>query len=187
MRVLPLKEDSSACSSLIFQKNGTSSLYAYLSKYAIPLPVPPNITEIFGCILLWCKQSLMEQKLFQYKHMSEKNTQVHGYLLYPKCHQRQSHEEVVLSPMINTCEWVNNYTWILGCFNQRNNIFLLKLCGENMSGSADILLYFIQVYLPFCCCVFLSETIAPYKLGYPIIWWLKILNLSHKQVPLYIE
>ena len=48
-------------------------------------------------------------------------SQVHRYILYPKCHQGQSQEVVALGPLIITCEWGNNSTFILSCFNQINN------------------------------------------------------------------
>ena len=41
---------------------------------------------------------------------------------YPKCHQDKSQEGVALGPLSVAYEWGKNYTFILGCLNQRNKI-----------------------------------------------------------------
>ena len=62
----------------------------------------------------------MDQKLFQNQHLAGKNTEVHGYLLYPKCHQVQSQGGVALDPLIIECDWENNSNCILGFFSHGN-------------------------------------------------------------------
>ena len=55
----------------------------------------------------------MEKLFIQNQHLVGKNTQVHGYLLYPNCHQGQSQEGVALGPLIITCDWGKNCNYML--------------------------------------------------------------------------
>ena len=57
-------------------------------------------------------------KKIQNQNLAEKNAQVHGYLLYTKCHQDQLQELVSLGPLIIACGWKKKYFHI-GMFEKK--------------------------------------------------------------------
>ena len=63
----------------------------------------------------------MGETFLQNYHLAGKNTQVHGYMLYTKCHRVQSQEVVALGPLVIVCEWEKKRNWILVFKIQSNN------------------------------------------------------------------
>ena len=104
----------------------------------------------------------------QNQHLDGENTQVHGYLFYPKFHQDKPQERVALGPLIVACEWVKNQSCILGCLNQRNNVFskkhVVKILVEALTSYST---FFKFIHL-FVAVFIISKVVALNKLRRPI-------------------
>ena len=160
MCLSPLKEDSSVCIRLVLMEK---QLIIFVGLFINICNKPPSSPKYDQNI--WLYYTLTEEE-FNLKNNSLEQASGWGKHIGPQLKflsqvfQGQSQEGMALGPLIIACEQGKKHTHILVFLNQKNNNCCHKVCGKNMTGSADILLYFTKVSLPFCCCVYQQRSFS---------------------------